>query len=91
VLMSLHFIPEGSWAINKMGPSVIEETRVNGQRAVWAVGPYPLRFSNGDLDFVRLIDGRVLIWTQGETTYRLETELDLEEAVRIAKSLEPFR
>ena len=91
VLMSLHMIPPGSWAVDKMNPARIEETTVNGQRAVWAVGPYPVAFSNGDRDFVRLIDGHVLIWTDGTITYRLETALELEAAIRIAESLEPVR
>ena len=91
VLMSLHIIPPGSWAIEKMNPALVQETTVNGRYAAWAVGPYPVRFSNGDLDFVRLVDGHVLIWTDGEITYRLETELDLEDAVRVAESLEPVR
>lgn len=91
VLMSLHIIPPGSWAVDKMDPALVEETTVNGERAVWAVGPYPVRFSNGNLDFVRLIDGHVLIWTDGDVTYRLETELDLEEAIKVAESLEAVR
>lgn len=91
VLMSLHLIPPGSWAIDKMEPAQIQETIVNGRRAIWAVGPYPVRFSNGNMDFVRLIDGHVLIWTDGEVTYRLETELTMAEAVRVAESLEPVR
>ncbi|RPJ25830.1 MAG: hypothetical protein EHM33_13395 [Chloroflexi bacterium] len=91
VLMSLHFIPEGSWAIEKVNPIDVQETTVKGQRAIWAIGPYPLRFSNGDLDFVRLIDGHVLIWAEGEVTYRLETDLSLEEAIKVAESLEPIR
>jgi hypothetical protein len=91
VLMSLHMIPPGSWAVDKMHPALVQETTVNGQRAIWAVGPYPIRFSNGNLDFVRLVEGHVLIWTEGEVTYRLETELDLEEAIKVAESLEPVR
>jgi hypothetical protein len=87
VLMSLHFVPLGSWAIDKAEPRVIEVTTVNGQRAIWATGPYPLRLYNGDLDFTRLIDGHVLIWAEGNMTYRLETDLPLEEALRIAESL----
>ena len=90
VLMSLHFIPPGSWAINKFEPTIIQETQVNGQRAIWAMGPYPLRLSNGDLDFTRLIDGNVLIWSEGVITYRLETNQSLEEAIKIAESLEPI-
>jgi len=89
VLMSLHFVPLGSWAIDKAEPKVIEETDVNGQRAIWATGPYPLRLYNGDLDFRRLIDGQVLIWAEGDITYRLETGLSLEEALKIAESLQP--
>jgi hypothetical protein len=91
VLMSLHFIPPGSWAVKKVNPTLIQETTLNGQRAIWAIGPYPLRFSNGDLDFVRLVDGHVLIWAEGEITYRLETNLSLEEALKIAESLKPIR
>ena len=73
---------------------------VNGRRAIWAVGPYPLRFSNGNLDFVRMVDGHVLIWTEGDplapgaragVTYRLETKSGLEEAIKVAESLKPFR
>jgi hypothetical protein len=70
-----------------MGPQIIQETTVNGQHAIWAIGPYPLLFSNGNMDFIRLIDGHVLIWAEGELTYRLETDLSLEEALKIAESL----
>jgi hypothetical protein len=90
VLMSLHFIPTGHWAINKMGPTVIQDTEVNGLRGIWAVGPYPLILSNGDIQVTRMIDGHVLIWAEDEITYRLETDLSLEEAIKIAESLEPI-
>lgn len=91
VKMSLHFIPSGSWAINKMGPIAIQETEVKGQRAIWAVGPYPLILRNGEIQVTRLIDGHVLIWADGDITYRLETDLSLEEAIKMAESLEPIR
>jgi hypothetical protein len=90
VLMSLHFIPAGSWAIDKMKPQIVKETQVNGGRAVWTVGPYPLRLSNGQLEFMRLIEGHVLIWANGDITYRLETDLSLEETIKIAESLQPI-
>jgi hypothetical protein len=90
VLMSLHFLPAGSWAIKKIEPRNIQETTVNGQRAIWATGPYPLRLTNGDLQYLRLIDGHVLIWAEGNITYRLETNLSLEEALKIAESLQPI-
>lgn len=91
VSMSLHFLPPGSWAIKKMEPTVIDETRVNGERAIWTTGPYPLYVSNGDIQYKRLITGHVLIWDDGKVTYRLETDLSLEEAVKIAESLEPIK
>ena len=90
VLLSLHIVPEGSWAIHKSEPVTIQETLVNGQRAVWAVGPYPLRYSNGDIEFTRLIDGFVLIWAEGDITYRLETAFPMDEAIGIAESLQPI-
>lgn len=91
VFLSLHFIPSDSWAINKAGPSVIRETQVNGQRAIWAEGPYPLVMKNGTIEFTRLIEGRVLIWSDGDITYRLETNASMEEAVKIAESLRTVR
>lgn len=91
VLMSLHLIPAGSWAIDKFDPALVQETSVNGQRAVWAVGPYPLRLRNSDLQYMRLIEGHVLIWTDGDLTYRLETESSVEDAIRVAESLKPIQ
>jgi|SRR6266498_1949460 len=91
VSLSLHFIPSGSWAINKMKPKVIRETQVKNQRAIWTEGPYPLILKNGDIEFTRLIEGHVLIWSDGDITYRLETNLSMEEAIKIAESLAPVR
>ena len=90
VLMSLHFLPAGSWAIEKRQPQVIDVTSVNGKRALWTIGPYPLRLYNGELEFKRLIVGHVLIWEDGDITYRLETDLSMEEAVKVAESLQPI-
>jgi hypothetical protein len=91
IRMSLHFLPPDSWAIKKVEPTMIEETQVNGNYAIWAVGPYPLRYKSGDLEYLRLIDGHVLIWQDGEITYRLETDLPMEEAIKIAESLNPIQ
>ena len=90
VLMSLHFLPAGSWAIDKRQPQVIDTTSVNGKRALWTIGPYPLKLYNGELEFRRLIVGHVLVWEEGNITYRLENDLSMEEAVKIAESLQPI-
>ena len=74
----------------KMQPPVVQETAVNGQRAVWTEGPYLLQFLRGSqkvYDAQRLIKGHTLVWTQGNITYRLEIDLSMSEAVRIAESL----
>jgi hypothetical protein len=90
VLLSLHFIPSGSWAINKVEPELIQETTVNGNRALWTAGPYALRATSGDINFIRLVEGHVLVWSVANVTYRLETALPLEEALKMAESLEPY-
>jgi len=71
-----------------MEPMVLEETRVNNLHAVWTEGPYVLLMQNGGMRVTRMIDGHVLIWEDGGVTYRLETDLSMEEAVKIAESLE---
>lgn len=88
VQMSLHLIEEGSWTINKFQPAIIKETSVNDLRAIWTVGDYPLVMRNADIQFTRLINGNVLIWEENKITYRLETDLDLAQAIRIAESLQ---
>lgn len=90
VILSLHFIPQGSWMIEKVQPTVIQEAEVNGRRAVWTTGPYPLLLRNGSVEMVRLVEGHALIWEEGGITYRLETDQPLEEALKIAESLDPI-
>ena len=87
VRLSLHAIEPGSWTVEKVKPLFIQETTVNGQPAAWTVGPYIVRLLNQEIDLRRMIDGNVLIWTEDGITYRLETDLPIEEAVRIAESL----
>jgi hypothetical protein len=89
VRLSLHQLGPGAFA-EKGNPGSIQETTVNGRQALWTEGPYILQFRRGnrvDYDLRRLVTGRVLIWVEGEVTYRLETDLPLEEAVRVAESL----
>lgn len=91
IQLSLHqYTGEGNLTGAKVEPVTIETTTVDGRPAVWATGPYLLQLNNGDYDLVRMIEGHVLIWAEGRVTYRLETELSLAEAVRIAESLRPL-
>ena len=85
--LSLHEIGPGSIWMGKFEPRVIQETQVNGRYAVWVQGPYLVRLTNGDYNFRRTVEGNTLIWEENGITYRLETNLSLEEAVKIAESL----
>lgn len=87
VRTSLHILTSGMM-VGKGGPRIVRETTVSGQRALWTEGPYLLRVQNGNYDLIRLVAGHVLVWEEDEITYRLETGLSLEEAVRLAESLE---
>ncbi len=90
VLFSLHILEPGDYSIEKIQPIILERTTVNGETAYWTNGPYMLRLKNRVLDTIRLVEGHVLMWTEGEITYRLESNLSLEEAVRLAESLRVF-
>lgn len=87
VRLSLHLLSNAAVVWKKLAPTVVDETTVNGQAAYWTTGPYLLFVKGKGLDTVRLIEGHALIWTDGLVTYRLETDLSLAEAVRIAESL----
>ncbi len=68
--------------------TLLEETAVHGERAVWVDGPHMLsvytRRSGSSTS--RLVTGNVLVWTDDGITYRLEIDSSLDEAVRIAES-----
>jgi hypothetical protein len=71
----------------KSNMRLILETEVGGQPALWLVGPHSLLLRSGETAFRTLVSGNVLLWQDGDTTYRLETAEPLEEAIRIAESL----
>jgi uncharacterized protein DUF4367 len=85
--LSLYAIDSNSPMINKHEPTVVQETTVNGQYALWAEGPYLLELSNHDFVLRRLVAGNTLIWQVNQVTYRLESGLPMEEAIKIAESL----
>jgi hypothetical protein len=86
--LSLHEIASESILVGKFQPRVIQESQVNGQYAVWVQGPYLVQLTNGTIEFRRTVAGNTLIWEDQRITYRLETDLALEEAILIAESLE---
>ncbi len=78
--------------VYKMQPHIIQETTVNGQPALWTEGPYMLQWQdNGQTnwDIRHIVNGDVLIWTDAQLTYRLESTLTLAQALSIANSIPP--
>ena len=76
--------------------TVITETQVSGQRALWLTGaPHVLvtldRYGEPVLGLERPVNANTLIWETGDidtgVTYRLETTLSLAEAIEFAESL----
>lgn len=86
VRFSLHALGPGNAALKI---SQAELTTVAGERAVWAAEPHEYLMSVGDgPPVLHTITAPVLIWQQDGITYRLEGDLTLDEARRIAESLE---
>lgn len=78
----------GRGTVLSKGPlNVFQGTEVGESTAIWTEGSYIVDIGGRDQD-VRLVEGYALIWTQGELTYRLEGATTIEEAVRIAESIE---
>ena len=87
---SLHLLPPGTYAL-KMTEGVLEETEVNGARALWLDRPhwYMLKTSPSSEQMqMRSVEAHALIWEAPDgMTYRLETERPLDDALRIANSI----
>lgn len=87
VRMSLHLLGPGAF-VWKMQPLDVVEVQVHDRSAFWTQGPYYIKVGSGQTwGSVRLVAGHVLIWMEGEMTYRLESDLPLTEAIRIAETL----
>lgn len=85
--LSLSIIDAPFYGIKQAPVEIILETRVNGQYAYWIQGPHRLQLQNGDYTEWVFVAGNVLLWTNGEITYRLESGLPFVEARRVAESL----
>lgn len=74
------------------GATTLEEVEVDGNDGYWVSGdPHGLVYRQPDgtfIDETRRIVGDVLVWHDGELTYRIETSLGLEAALRIAEALD---
>lgn len=91
VRFSLHMMSSRGFA-GKYYPWVEQGTTVNGRGALWIANPHlfelhPDRGEDAPL-LQRYVNMNVLLWEADDLTYRLETDLPLHEARRIAESLE---
>lgn len=84
--LSLYQIQVAQYAYK--GSEMLEMTTVNGRQAFWLVGPHYFRLRDSSAEEWLFVEGSVLIWWDGEVTYRLEGAESLAEALRIAESLQ---
>lgn len=88
VRMSLSETASDKVIFEKIDPKSVVDTQVNGNPAVWIDGNYVLVMRDGDVNMTRLVNqGHTLIWNSGKMTFRLEVDVDLESALRIAESI----
>lgn len=70
--------------------AVVTETEVSGRPALWLEGAHYVEFADATGHFgfepARLA-GRVLLWERGGVTYRLEGDLTLDQARKIAEAI----
>lgn len=75
------------------GGTVISESQVKGQRALWLTGALHVLIvqdSSGSIEFEpeRNVNLNTLGWEIGTVTFRVETPLSKEQAIRFAESLQ---
>jgi hypothetical protein len=84
--LSLYQIQVAQYAYK--GSDMLEMTAVNGNQAFWLNGPHYFRLQSSAAEEWLFVEGSVLLWWDGEVTYRLEGADSLAEALRIAQSLQ---
>ena len=85
--IALYVIPPGP-LVQKLSPENVEQTLVNGRPAIWTSGDHFLELVENDPDQLVFVTEHVLVWTEDDVTYRLETNLPLIDAILIAESVE---
>ncbi len=74
------------YGIKQAARNSIRSTRIDGREAFWIEGAHTFILSGAQEQ--NLVPRDVLIWTRGDITYRLESELTYQQAVQLAESLE---
>lgn len=87
--LSLTEIAVAEFARKLVSEDSVRETTVNGAVAMWLPGPHTLHLFGDWQPNPIPITSSVLIWTGDGYTFRLEGDLTLAEAQRIAESVAP--
>lgn len=72
--------------LTKSEPQTVEVVIINGRPGAWVTGNHFLFFDGECCEGV-LVQAPALVWQVGQITYRLESELTLEEVIQIAESI----
>ncbi len=90
ISLSLHVLDSETWA-QKMLVATPESLTVNGAPGLWVPEQHEIFLFNPHTGTryttPNLVAGQTLLWAANGLTYRLETSLSREEAVRLAESL----
>lgn len=79
--------------ILKYGVPHAVQVSVNSEMAVWLDTPHTAQIQTTGgraIGLSWLVQSNVLVWIVNGVTYRIETELPLPDALRLAESLQPF-
>jgi len=87
MMLALYQIAHPSYGLKIASANAVSETKVNGKLAYWIRDPHRLQLVTGAVEERFIVAGNVLIWVDGEITYRLEGSPNVEEGIRIAESL----
>jgi hypothetical protein len=88
--MLLYQIGAAHYGLKEASIESITSTRINGQEAFWVENGHTIGLPNGSEQEAALVSRDTLIWSEGDITYRLESDLSLPEAVQAAESLQPI-
>jgi hypothetical protein len=65
----------------------LREVEVDGRPAAWIDAPHQLFVHTADGTRGFSVAGNVLIWTDGEVTFRMESALPLRRAIALAETI----
>jgi hypothetical protein len=84
-------VDEGYYQKTLESETQVVPVTVNGDRGYWIGGPphffYYVDPTGRAVDDTHRSVGNTLIWSDGDVTYRLESQLGMDEAIRLAESL----